>query len=55
MGGHLNAMGYEYTARMFMTYIDWIIRNNYEDFKEVAFIGTKLHYTTNEELKRNKQ
>lgn len=55
VGGHLNAMGYEYTARMFMTYIDWIIRNNYEDFKEVAFIGTKLHYTTNEELKRNKQ
>ena len=54
VGGHLNAMGYEYTARMFMTYIDWIIRNHYEDFKEVAFIGTKLHYTTNEELKRTK-
>lgn len=54
VGGHLNAMGYEYTARVFMTYIDWIIRNNYKEFKEVAFIGTKLHYTPDNELKKKK-
>ena len=54
VGGHLNAMGYEYTARVFMTYIDWIIRNNYKEFKEVAFIGTNLHYTPDNELKKKK-
>lgn len=55
VGGHLNAMGYEYTARLFMTYIDWIIRNNYKEFKEVAFIGTKLHYATDDEVEAAKK
>ena len=40
MGGHLNAMGYILTARMVESYIDYIIRANYEDFKQVPFIGT---------------
>lgn len=40
MGGHLNAMGYVLTARMVESYIDYIIRANYEDFKQVPFIGT---------------
>ena len=44
LGGHLNAMGYEYTAWMFMTYIDWIIRHNMKDFEQVAFIGTGHSY-----------
>ena len=39
MGGHLNAAGYQLTAWQTMTYIDWIIRNNPEDFTQVAFIG----------------
>lgn len=39
VGGHLNAMGYMLTAQMVMTYIDFIIRNKYEDFAQVAFIG----------------
>ena len=39
LGGHLNAMGYKYTADMYMTYIDHIIKNNPEDFAQVAFIG----------------
>lgn len=51
VGGHLNAMGYEYTAYLFMTYIDWIIQKNYKDFKEVPFIGTNWHYTTDSEMK----
>ena len=39
-GGHMNAMGYQWTAYAIMTYIDWIINNNYTDFSNVAFIGT---------------
>lgn len=39
-GGHMNAMGYVLSAQYIMTYIDWIIRNNAEDFKYVQFIGS---------------
>ena len=44
MGGHLNPMGYVLTAHMVASYIDYIIRHNFEDFKDVGFIGTDLHY-----------
>ncbi|MDD6436716.1 MAG: SGNH/GDSL hydrolase family protein [Prevotella sp.] len=44
VGGHMNVMGYQLTANMFMTYIDWIIRKNYKEFKQSAFIGTNLSY-----------
>lgn len=40
--GHLSPAGYEYTAWMFMTYIDWIIRHNMDDFRYVSLIGTGL-------------
>lgn len=43
LGGHLNAMGYRYTADLFMTYIDYIIKNDYKKFKQVAFIGKDVH------------
>lgn len=36
--GHMNAAGYQWTAWMFMTYIDWIIEHNMEDFADVAFV-----------------
>ncbi len=39
LGGHLNAAGYMLTAWQVMTYIDYIIRNNPEDFTQAAFIG----------------
>lgn len=39
LGGHLNPMGYRFTAQVVMTYIDYIIRHNMEDFMEVPFIG----------------
>ena len=39
MGGHLNTMGYLLTARLTMTYIDYIIRHNSEDFMQAGFIG----------------
>ncbi len=44
MGGHLNPMGYVLTAHMVASYIDFIIRHNFEDFKEVGYIGTDLQY-----------
>lgn len=41
--GHLNPMGYLLTAKYVASYIDYIIRHNMKDFKEVGFIGTDLH------------
>ena len=38
--GHMNALGYLLTAHFIMTYTDWIIRNNLDDFRFVPFIGT---------------
>lgn len=43
LGGHMNPAGYLLTAQMTMSYIDWIIRNNPEDFAQVGFIGTPWH------------
>ena len=40
LGGHLNPMGYLLFARMIGSYIDYIIRHNPGDFKQVGFIGT---------------
>jgi len=42
MSGHMNAMGYVYTADMFISYIDYIIRHNMNDFKTLPFIGTDI-------------
>ena len=39
--GHMTPTGYIFTAKMVMSYIDYIIRNNMEDFKKVALIGTE--------------
>ncbi len=43
MGGHMNPAGYLLTAKMIMSYIDYIIRNNMEDFAQVGFIGKDFH------------
>ncbi len=40
MSGHLNPMGYIFTAKLVMSYIDYIIRHDMESFKQVPFIGT---------------
>lgn len=42
LGGHMNPMGYMFTAKMIASYIDYIIRHNTRDFVEVGFIGTNL-------------
>ena len=41
LGGHMNPCGYILTARQVMSYIDYIIRHNMRDFKEVGFIGKR--------------
>lgn len=46
LGGHLNAAGYLLTAQMVMSYIDYIIRHNPEDFAQVGFVGTEFHNET---------
>lgn len=46
--GHLTPTGYIVTARMIESYIDYIIRKNPKDFKQVAFIGTDLYYEDEE-------
>lgn len=46
MSGHMTADGYIFTADMVSSYIDYIIRANYADFKQVPFIGTDLHNLT---------
>lgn len=43
LGGHLNAAGYLVTARLVMSYIDYIIRHNMEDFSQIGFVGTPFH------------
>lgn len=39
--GHMNPAGYIFTAKMIMTYMDYIIRHNMQDFKQAALIGTQ--------------
>ena len=43
LANHLNPMGYALTAHMVESYIDYIIRHNTDDFKQVGFIGTPYH------------
>ena len=47
LGGHLNPMGYLLTAEMVMSYIDYVIRKNPEDFLQVGFIGKGVHNYNN--------
>lgn len=43
--GHMTPTGYLLTSKMVMSYIDWIIRNNPDDFAEVGLIGTLYSYS----------
>lgn len=42
--GHMNAMGYILFAELIDSYIDYIVRTNYNDFKNVPFINTDIKY-----------
>ena len=41
---HNNALGYNLRARQYIAYIDWIIENNLDDFRNVAFIGSDYDF-----------
>ncbi len=43
--GHMNPAGYKLTAEMFVSYIDWIIRNNPDDFMKAGFIKAQYKRT----------
>ncbi len=42
---HMNALGYQWTAWMMCTYIDWIIRKNLTAFRNHQFVGTEYDFT----------
>ena len=42
--GHMNPMGYILTAELIDSYIDYIIRNNPDDFMNIAFVNTGIKY-----------
>lgn len=44
LGGHMAPAGYLFTSRMIAAYIDFIIRNQPEEFKEAGFILTPYQY-----------
>ena len=41
--GHMNPMGYIFTAKIICSYIDYIIRHNMKAFKQTALIGTAMY------------
>ena len=41
---HFNAVGYQTIAYIIATYVNWIMRNNPNEFREIEFIGTDYHY-----------
>lgn len=45
LGGHLNAAGYLFTAQMMVSYIDYIIRHDFEAFRQIGFVGTPYRFT----------
>ncbi len=46
LGGHLSPAGYRLTALMVESYIDYIIRNNPKDFKQLGFMWTEFYNET---------
>lgn len=39
MSGHMGAAGYLVSAQITASYIDYIVRHNMEDFKQIGFVG----------------
>lgn len=44
LGGHMTPAGYVYTAKIIGSYIDYIVRHDYNSFKHIAFTGKKEDY-----------
>ena len=45
LNGHLNPMGYVFTAKVIASYMDYIIRHNMQAFRQAGFIGTPMYDT----------
>lgn len=43
LSNHMNPAGYIFSAKIIAAYIDYIVRNNPEDFAQTGFIGTPYH------------
>ena len=43
LGSHMSPAGYSLVAKLVMSYIDYIVRSNFESFAQVAFIGRDMH------------
>ena len=39
LGGHLNAAGYLFVSKLITSYIDYIIRHDFESFSRIGFVG----------------
>lgn len=50
LAGHMSPAGYLLTAHMIESYIDFIIRKNPKEFKQVMYIGTDLYQEPEEAL-----
>lgn len=46
MNGHMNPLGYEFTARLLTAYLDYIIRHNPHDFDQYGVLGGRPHDAT---------
>ena len=44
LGGHMNPCGYILTAKIVASYIDYLVRNHIDDFRQTGFIGTPYKY-----------
>ena len=44
-GTHFVPAGYQYMTYEICTYLDWIIKNNMDDFKEIGFVLTDAEYS----------
>ena len=44
VGGHMNAAGYLFSAKIISSYIDYIIRHDFEAFSQIGFVGTPYKY-----------
>ena len=42
LNGHMNPSGYLFTAKLIDSYIDYIIRHNPNEFKNVGFINFNI-------------
>lgn len=42
--GHMNPSGYIFTAKLIDSYIDYIIRHNADDFRNIGFVTTDISY-----------